>query len=291
MGAHTIARVLALLTLFATATTVLAQTPPRFEVASVRPSPATDTPTAALGLRITSSQVRIASLLMKDYLAIAFNVSPKQIVGPDWIDEARFDVNATIPAGVSRDEFPAMLQELLRERFQMKVHREQREFPVYALTIARNGRKLTPSTLPESDPAAAIEVGGSGSNAGVTIDLGGGSSFALADLAITATHITLSSFADMLTRFVDRTVIDATGVTGRYDITAKLTREEYDATLLRSAVNAGIRLPPQVTRMLDQGPGNPVGPALEAAGLAFDSRRAPLDVIVIDSIQRTPTEN
>jgi uncharacterized protein (TIGR03435 family) len=286
-----IARVLALLALFATASTALAQTPPRFEVASVRPSPETDTPTAALGLRITSSQVRIASLLMKDYLAIAFNVSPKQIVGPDWLDEVRFDVNATIPAGVSRDEFPTMLQELLRERFQMKAHREQREFPVYALTLARNGRKLTPSTLPESDPAAAIEVGGSGSNAGVAIDLGGGSSFTLADLAITAKHITLISFADMLTRFVDRTIIDATGLTGRYDIVAKLTREEYDATLLRSAVNAGIRLPPQIRQMLDQGPGNPVGPALEAAGLALDSRRAPLDVIVIESILRTPTEN
>ncbi len=273
------------------ASTLQAQTPARFEVASVRPSPPTDTPTAALGLRITSSQVRIASLLMKDYLAIAFNVSPKQIVGPDWIDEARFDVNATIPAGVSRDEFPTMLQELLRERFQMKERREKREFPVYALTLAKNGRKLTPSTLPESDPAAAIEVGGSGSNAGVSIDLGGGSSFTLADLAITAKHITLVSFADMLTRFVDRTVIDATGVTGRYDITAKLTREEYDATLLRSAVNAGIRLPPQVMRMMEQGPGNPVGPALEAAGLALDSRRAPLDVIVIDSMLRTPTEN
>jgi uncharacterized protein (TIGR03435 family) len=220
--------------------------------------------------------VRIASLLMKDYLAIAFNVSPTQIVGPDWIDEARYDVNATIPAGVSRDEFPTMLQELLRERFQMKERREQREFPVYALTLAKNGRKLTPSTLPESDPAAAIEVGGSGSNAGVSIDLGGGSSFTLADLAITARHITLVSFADMLTRFVDRTVIDATGVTGRYDITARLTREEYDATLMR---------------MMEQGPGNPVGPALEAAGLALDSRRAPLDVVVIDSMLRIPTEN
>jgi uncharacterized protein (TIGR03435 family) len=285
------ARVLVLLALLATVNTSLAQTPPRFEVASVRPSPESDTPTAALGLRITSSQVRIASLSMKDYLAIAFNVSPKQIVGPDWFDETRFDINATIPAGVSRDEFPAMLQELLRERFEMKERREKREFPVYALTIAKNGRTLTPSTLPESDPAAAIEVGGSGSNAGVSIDLGGGSSFTLADLAITARHITLVSFADMLTRFVDRTVIDATGVTGRYDITARLSREEYDATLLRSAVNAGIRLPPQVMQIMEQGPGNPVGPALEAAGLALDSRRAPLDVIVIDSMLRTPTAN
>ena len=77
-----------------------------------------------MGLQITASQVRITSLPMKDYLSMAFNVSPQQIVGPDWIEEARFDVSANIPAGVSRDEFPAMLQELLRERFQMKKRRE-----------------------------------------------------------------------------------------------------------------------------------------------------------------------
>jgi Protein of unknown function (DUF3738) len=50
-------------------------------------------------------------LRREDYLAIAFNISPKQIVGPDWIDEVRFDVNATIPAAVSRDEFPTMLDQ------------------------------------------------------------------------------------------------------------------------------------------------------------------------------------
>ena len=62
-------------------------------------------------------------------------------------------------------------------------------------------------------------------------------------------------------------------------------------TLLRSAVNAGLRLPPQLARLLDVGPANPVGPALEAAGIALDSRRAPLDVVVIESILRSPTEN
>ena len=92
------ARVLCLLVLFTTANTALAQ-PARFEVASVRPSPETDTPTTALGVRITSSQVRIASLLMKDYLSIAFNVSPTQIVGPDWIGEGALRRERHHPGG------------------------------------------------------------------------------------------------------------------------------------------------------------------------------------------------
>jgi len=280
-----------LFVLFATVSPTFAQTPVAFEVASVRTVPPSDTPTAALGVKITGSQVRIAALSMKDYLSYAFNVSPKQIAGPDWLAEARFDVTANLPAGADRDTVPVMLQELLRERFQLKIRKERREFPVFALTLARNGRTMTPSTLKEADASAPVEVTGSGGNNGVMLDLGGGSYFSLAADAITARHITMTDFADTLTRFVDRTVIDATGATGRYDINVKLTREEYDATLLRSAVNAGIRLPPQILRVLDGAPANPVGPALEAAGLAFDSRRAPLDVIVVESILREPLEN
>jgi uncharacterized protein (TIGR03435 family) len=268
-----------------------AQTPLTFEVASVKTVAPSDTPTAALGVRIAGSQVRIAALSMQDYLCYAFNVSQKQIAGPDWLAEARYDVSANIPAGVDRDKVPVMLQALLRERFQLKVRREQRELPVYALTLAKNGRKLTPSTLKEVDASAPVEITGSGGNNGVVLDLGGGSFFSLAADAITARHITMTDFVDTLTRFVDRTVIDATGLTGRYDLTVKMTREEYDTTLLRSAVSAGIRLPPQVLRALDAAPANPVGPALEAAGLAFESRRAPVDVIVVESLLREPLEN
>jgi uncharacterized protein (TIGR03435 family) len=241
-------------------------------------------------MRITRSHVAITSLTMADLLSIAFNVSGRQIAGPDWIQEARFNINATIPGGVSRDDVPAMLQALLYERFQMKIRREPRELPVYALLLAKNDRTLTPSPLKETEPDT-VEVTGSGGNDGVMMDLGGGSSFALTDNAITAKHITMTRFAETLTGFVDRPVIDATGVKGSYDITVKLTREEFDATLLRSAVNAGIRLPAAILRALDAAPANPVGPALEAAGLAFDARRAPLDVIVIESMLRTPTEN
>jgi uncharacterized protein (TIGR03435 family) len=158
------ARVLALLVPFAIATAAQGQSAQpvqtaRFEVASVRPSPPSDTPTAGVSVRITPAQVGITSLTMEDLLAFAFNVSGKQIAGPDWIQEARFDVTAKLPAGASRDDVPAMLEDLLRERFQLKIRREPRESPVYALTLARNGRPLTPSPLKETEPEN-IEVTG-----------------------------------------------------------------------------------------------------------------------------------
>jgi uncharacterized protein (TIGR03435 family) len=280
-----------LIVLIAAASPAVAQTSPRFEVASVRPSPPSQSGDTSIGVRITRAQVRITSLTMKDYLAMAFDVAAKQIAGPDWLGEARFDVTAKMPDGATRDELAPMLQALLAERFQLKIRREPREFPVYALTLAKGPSRLTPSTLKEPDADAPIEIGGSGSNAGVSYNLGGGSFFTLADNAITATHVTLTTFAETLTYFVDRTVTDATGVKGRYDIVVKLTTEEFQATHLRSAVNAGIRLPPQMMQLLDRAPADPIGPALRAAGLAFDARRSPLDVIVIESIQRMPTEN
>jgi uncharacterized protein (TIGR03435 family) len=282
---------LALLIVLIAAAAPVAQTSPRFDVASVRPSSPSQTGDTSIGVRITRSQVQITSLTMKDYLAMAFNVAAKQIAGPDWLGEARFDITAKMPDSATREALPSMLEALLIERFQMKIRREPREFPVYALTLAKGPSRLTPSRLKEPDADAPIEIGGSGSNAGVSYNLGGGSFFTLADNAITATHVTLTTFAETLTYFVDRTVIDATGVKGRYDIVVKLTTEEFQATHLRSAVNAGIRLPPQMMQVLDKAPADPIGPALKAAGLAFDARRAPLDVIVIESMQRTPTEN
>ena len=157
-----------LIVLIAAATPAVAQTSPRFDVASVRPSPPSQTGDTSIGVRITRSQVQITSLTMKDYLAMAFNVAAKQIAGPDWLGEARFDITAKMPDGATRDELSSMLQALLTERFQMKIRREPREFPVYALTLAKGPSRLTPSTLKEPDADAPIEIGGSGSNAGVS---------------------------------------------------------------------------------------------------------------------------
>jgi uncharacterized protein (TIGR03435 family) len=267
---------------------------PQFEVASIKPS-AEQTANGGVtaGARITGSQMRMIGLTVKDYVAMAYGLRGPQVIAPEQLVAQRFDISANMPDGSTREQLPAMVKDLLEKRFQLKAHIEKREFPVYALTVGRNGLKIKESAPDTTAPGAtgAINVGGSGSAAGVNLDLGGGTSFSLADNKISAKNITMAQLAETLTRFADRDVTDATGLTGRYDFVVTLTPEEYQATLIRSAINAGVVLPPQARLLLDAGPSNPLAPALDQTGLAFESRRAPLDVVVVDSIAKAPTEN
>ena len=77
--------------------------------------------------------MRISSFTVRDLMARAYAVKPAQITGPDWITMERYDINASLPAGSTTDDIPAMLQTLLADRFKLKMHREKRDFPVYAL--------------------------------------------------------------------------------------------------------------------------------------------------------------
>jgi uncharacterized protein (TIGR03435 family) len=273
-------------------TVAVAQSSPEFEVASVRPS-AEQVSQVNLGLRITGTQVRISFMSLKDYIGMAYSVRPNQISGPDWLAQQRFDIVATIPANGSPAQVPAMLRALLADRFQMKVHRESKEFPVYALTVAKGGLKI--KEVPPSPDAAArppgVNVAATGTGAGVAVDMGGGSSFALGNNKLEARKMTMTAFADVLTRFVDRPVVDMTALKGVYDLTLELSPDDYTATLVRTAVNQGVVLPPQALRVLETASADPFSAPLQQVGLALDSRKAPLDVIVVDAALKTPTEN
>jgi uncharacterized protein (TIGR03435 family) len=112
-----------------------------FEVATIRPS-SEQTTQANIGLHISASQVRITYMSLKDYIGIAYRVRTSQtdqIAGPDWIAQERFDIAAKIPDGAPSDQVPEMLQTLLADRFQLKIHHDSKEFSVYALAVAKGG--------------------------------------------------------------------------------------------------------------------------------------------------------
>jgi uncharacterized protein (TIGR03435 family) len=270
-----------------------AQSQPEFEVASIRPS-AEEANQVNVGLRITGSEIRVAHLTIRDYIGMAYRVKPNQIVGPEWMTQQRFDIAAKIPDGVAPARIPEMMQALLASRFQMKTHREMKEFNVYALTVAKGGLRIKEAEAlppPPSDKPQPFTVAATGSGAGVAVDLGDGSSFSLGNNKLELRRITMAAMAETLTRFVDRPVLDMTDVKGRYDVTLDVTPEDYTALMIRSAINAGVVLPPQALRLLDNAPGNPLAPALQQSGLALEPRKAPLDVIVVDSSLKAPTEN
>ena len=270
----------------------LAQDKPAFEVASIR---AVDDPSAVrIGFQATGSQVRIAGMSVKDLLIVAYGIKPQQIEGPDWIGQLRFSVTATIPEGVPGSKVPEMLQTLLADRFQVKQHRETKDLPVYVLGVSKNGAKLTESVKDPNAPAAppdTVTVTAGGNSSGAGVNLGGGRSFNLAENQIQIRGMTMRDVAETLTRFVDRPVVDQTALPNAYDLTLDLTPDEFNAIRIRAALNAGVSLPPQAMRALDNlSPDTMSGP-LSKFGLTFDARRAALEVLVIDSASKTPTEN
>lgn len=280
--------------LAASSSFAFAQPLPEFEVASIRPSSTVPGPQGqmSIGVHLDGAQVRISALTLKDYLARAYSMKVAQIFGPDWIGSDRFDLAATIPAGNTPAQVPEMLQSLLAERFRLKFHREKREFPVYALVAGKGALKL--KLLPEEDtPGApqAVNVAAAGSEAGISTNLGNGASWSFVPNNFVAKKLTMEQLATTIERFADRPIVDMTGLKGKYDLEFDINPEDYQPMLIRVAVNAGATLPPQALRMLDGYSSAALSDALQKVGLRLESRKAPLDVIVVDDAKKNPTEN
>ena len=278
------------------AVSVFAQAPqPRveFEVASVRHSADSKPEQASIGLHMDGSQVRIAYVVMRDYIAMAFAVRSSLVSGPDWITTERFDLNAKLPAGASATEIPEMLQAVLADRFQLKIHREKKDVPVYALILGKGPLKLKQSApnANSNEPKGAVNVAASGSAAGVSANLGNGSYYTFGDNKFEAGKMTMDALVRMLSGFVNRPILDLTGLKGTYDLTLNVAPEDYQAMLIRAAVNNGVVLPPQALRLLDDNAPASLFDAIQQLGLRLDARKLPLDALVIDQISKTPTDN
>jgi uncharacterized protein (TIGR03435 family) len=270
-----------------------------FEVASIRPSAGPGAERMAVGVHIDGARISCTSLSLRDYITSAYQVKLYQVVGPDWIGGERFDVQATLPPGATQEQVPDMLKALLADRFGMKFHRETRDFPVYALMVAKGGLKMkesAPDPADQGDPgdkpkAAPVNVSGSGGRGGVHIEYGHGSFFTMADNKFIARKLPMASFTEVLARFEDRPVVNMTELNGSYDFDLEFTPEDYMAMLIRSALSAGVTLPPEALRLLSGSSGDSLLNALARLGLKLETRKAPLEVLVIDRIEKAPTEN
>lgn len=270
--------------------------PPKmeFEVASIRPSQPSGLNRVDAGLRMDGSEAHFGSLSIKNYISMAYHVEPNLISGPDWIASERFDISAKLPDGSTTAQIPEMLQSLLAERFGLKIHRETKDMPAYALVLGKSPLKLKeapPSPESAQDPGGAVNVAVSGSAAGISTDLGNGSSYTFADDHFEFKKVSMDVLARELGRYLDRPVTNLTGLKGNYDFMLQVAPEDYRILLIRSAVNAGVTLPPQALSLLDGGPPGSLFAALEQQGLRLDSRKLPMDLIVVDQVLRAPTEN
>jgi uncharacterized protein (TIGR03435 family) len=282
-------------------TTIFAQSPsaqPEFEVASIKaaePIVAGSNTQVNIGIHIDGAQWHANSFTLKDYIRIAYQVKDFQVICPDWAGTDRFDISAKIPAGMGREKTPQMLQALLGERFGMKIHHDKKEFPVFGLVVSKKEKLKESAGESAEDKAEAakgpIEVAGTGGAKGVNVNYGHGSYVSFADNKLDAMKLPMPVLADWLSRFLDRPVVDMTELAGNYDYKIEITEEEYRVMMIRSAIAAGVALPPEVTRMIASATDESLYSALAAYGLKLEPRKAPLDVIVVDHVDKTPTAN
>jgi uncharacterized protein (TIGR03435 family) len=264
-----------------------------FEAASVRPVPDIGYPGGGItrGGPGTADPERLTSqhTTLKLLVAHAYGVQDYQVSGPDWTGSLRFDITAKIPAGSNQEQTKAMLQNLLAERFKLKLHRETKVFAVYELSVDKNGSKLRVSPddakpLAAGDYAEMKYVNGipqfpPGSIAGPMMGGGGGP-----DVMIAAAHQPIS----VLTKFLQsrlmlapgevKPVIDKTGLAGNYDF--------------------GLKFAPPIAFVSANplnGPSDPSTDVFTALrqdlGLRLEEKKDPLDVLVIDSAEKVPEAN
>ena len=227
--------------------------PLRFEVVSLH-----SVPPAAMGKGSSSStkadpgRITWKNVTLQRFITTAWNVREFEVAGPDWLKDQGYDMTAGLPPGTSIDDVQVMLQTLLAERFGLKIHRETRELPIYALVTAKGGLKLQPAVNPGHTNI-------SGDPKGRTL----------------TAEATLTSLATSISNFTDRPVIDMTNTPGAFKIVLEWTPEDTapPASAGDSAVSPSLFT------------------ALAEVGLKLEPRKAPVEMIVVDHAEKTPTEN
>ena len=241
---------------------------PAFEVASVRENRSVNSRTLmdAAGGRYTVTNASLRILILN-----AFGLQDAQLVGaPGWISDTRYDI-AAVRGAAPVEQIPAMMRQLLADRFKLKTHAETREMTMYALVMARADRRAGASLKAVSCEGRPL-LPQAGTLPCNTRFIGPG--------RLRAGGLTMAEFAPLLTTLVDRIVIDRSGLDGRYDFDLTWTPEQ-------PAKDAPVndRLPAADTS------GVSVFTALqEQLGLRLNGQRGPVDVLVVDNIER-PTDN
>ena len=253
---------------------------PQFDVVSIKPSKS-DTSLFRSGSTPDGISVVNTSLLMLIRQAYGvFNSNDDRILGvPNWARTERFDIEAKVNGAdlddlhkLNREQRGLMLQTLLADRFQLKAHRETRALPVYYLVITKDGPRLKQATTGDTYPNGIKEA--NGTNTGV---------MRLARGQLTAQAVPISNILSALTQITGRTVIDKTGLTGRYDVNLAWTPDEPVTT---SGSDGAAQTAPPISES---------GPSIftaiqERLGLKLESGRGPVDCLIVDHVA-PPSEN
>jgi uncharacterized protein (TIGR03435 family) len=231
---------------------LLAQTQPAgspaFEVASIKPHPE---PITVSNSSTSGTLATWTAVTLIDLISSAYDLNHYQQIsgGPNWATSAHFDIAArgSGDAPLTKEQVGSMLQALLADRFQLKVHRETKEVPAYALVVGRNGTKL-------QDPDMSKPVMRTTANS--------------AGVHITGWHSNMEQLANQLSVTAGRPVLDKTGITGIYAY-------QLDFNLSNNFDHASDSDIPIMSTAVQ-----------EQLGLRLEPQKAPIEILVIDSAEK-----
>jgi uncharacterized protein (TIGR03435 family) len=254
---------------------------PAFDVVSIKPNKSGG---GMIRVMNRPDGYSASNISLKILIQAAYGIREDLISGaPGWVDSARYDIDAKVDGAdvealkkLTPEQRRLILQPLLADRFKLKVHTETKQLPVYELVVAKGGSKLKEAIV--GDIYANGIKGPDGVGRGGMVRMGRGQ--------LTAQGVPMSSVVNMLSQQLHRTVIDKTGLTGKYDLELNWTPDEGE----------GMGPPPPGGgQPHGDAPTEGSGPSIftatqEQLGLRLQSGKGPVDTLVIDHVE-TPTEN
>ena len=234
------------------------QAAPSFEVASITPcKPGTPEPamehTGMTQFTFPGGRFKADATTLKVLLEWAYRLQPAQHAGgPSWIETDRYDVVAKAEGPATDEQMRQMMQTLLAERFQLKVHHEDRKLGVYVIAVGKGQPKLFP---PKESEVYGLRFAPKM-----------GPDNKVASYHVIGTRFTVAQLADTFGRQLGRAVIDKTGLEGEFDFTIDITPDE--------------------SRPNPMDPATLMGAMREQLGLALTSQTIPVDVLVIDNAEK-----
>jgi uncharacterized protein (TIGR03435 family) len=229
---------------------------PAFDVASIRVGqPGRETIEAVPG-SITMRNVRLNAVIRW-----AYHVMDYQISGPAWLNDVWLDISAKAESPVKDADLRVMMQTLLADRFKLTLHRQIKEIPALILTVGKSGHKLTPVETADVDDASSFKTG---------------------KLSLTGQGATVHQLIEFLSREIRNPIIDQTGLAGRYNYALDINSYVTEEMMKSAGPNGGP--PPDAPSIIAQ--------AMQAQlGLRLDSKKAPVEMLIIDRVERAPTGN
>jgi uncharacterized protein (TIGR03435 family) len=294
--------------------------PLTFDVASIKPSEDIMVAVSAgraphVGMKVDNQSVDFGYYTLAALITYAYKVKAYQVTGPDWMKTAHWDIQATLPEGSNKDQIPEMMQALLADRFKLVAHHDSKEMPVLVLGVGKNGVKMAVSPpdppavdKPDDKDGTVVDTGNGQVRVKSTGTMGAGGTAQISGgpagnvkmsvdngfMHMESSKMTMEILSQQLSQFLQQPVIDETELKGTYVAAVDISVEDLQAVARAAGFAVGGPGPAANSTGVPSA-GDPSGgsvyASVEKLGLKLNKEKLPVDVIVVDHLEKAPTAN